>query len=149
MRSPEKSERVRWQSDQQVNVKTVNKESRRVGCVLEREGRGKVAVSHLGMLSDRLIAGPCQCFQTPGRGQTPSLGSPARTEPAPHPGKPQCQVGYQTSDPFFCSFHKNKIIKMLNMCPTTRQVLEVLMIKYCLCLQIVSITETNDRIESK
>ena len=79
-------------------------ESRRAGCVLEGEGRGKAAVSHLGMLSDRLTAGPCQRFQTPCRGKTPSLGIPTRTKPGPDPGKPQCQVGYQTRDHLFLSF---------------------------------------------
>ena len=119
------------------------------------EGRGKAAVSHLGMLSDRLTAGPCQCFQTPCRGNTPSLGSLTRTKPGPDPGKPQCQVGYQTRDPFFLLFfphthtQKKKKIKKLNMCQTTCQVLAVVMIKHCLCLQTVSISETNDRIDSK
>ena len=55
---------------------------------VEGEGRGRAAVSLLGRLSERLTAGPCQHFQTPYRGKTPSLGSLTRTKPGPDPGKP-------------------------------------------------------------
>lgn len=79
-------------------------------------GKGKMGqstVSHPGRLSERLTAGACQCFQTPCRGKTLSLGSPSRTKPGPDPEKPQCQAGYQSSDSFFHSFNNNKILKCL------------------------------------
>ena len=97
----EQWERVRWHSHQQVNVKSVNKESRRVGCVLEGDQIRSVAQSC------PTLCNPMNCstpglpvhHQLPEFTQThvhrvgdaiqPSHPLPSHSPPAPNPSQYQ------------------------------------------------------------